>query len=483
MRVFRFLFAFVVVVLVPSATQAAGDLRLIDAVKSRNGAEVRALLQRRVDVNARQGDGATALHWAAYNDDVPTAQVLLGAGASPAAADDTGATPLYLACANRSAAMVRALLAGGADANARLLNGETTLMTCSRTGDVDAVKALLAGGAEVNRKEPFHDQTALMWAAAERHPAVVAALLERGAEVRARSRVYVQTVTSEVTQRAGREQLNYTVPRGGSTPLLFAARSGDEESARRLLAAGADVNDALPNGMTALVEAAHSGHQKVGMLLLEHGADPDAAAVGYTALHAAVLRGGVHLVKALLSHHANPSLQITRGTPVRRTSQDYDLPATLIGATPFLLAAKFLEIEIMDVLAAGHADTRLPLKTGETPLMVAAGVGSSLQTDRRGVAIIDGGRLDDPRRVADAVARAIALGSDVNATNQAGDTALHGAAALGYDQAIPLLVDAGARLDVRNHRGLTPLAALLATKGDTPPRASTVDLLRKLGGR
>src|SRR4029079_1937821 len=154
------------------------------------------------------------------------------------------------------------------------------------TGDAAGVKALLARGASVNTKEPGRDQTALMWAAAQAHPETVNALLEGGADVRARSRSYTQTVTSEVTQRAGREELNYDVPRGGSTPLLFAARVGDAESARILIEAGADVNDALPNGVSALVEAAHSGQQAVGVLLLDKGADPNAAAAGYTALHA-----------------------------------------------------------------------------------------------------------------------------------------------------------------------------------------------------
>jgi uncharacterized protein len=166
-------------------------------------------------------------------------------------------------------------LKAGANPNAALLNGETVLMTCARAGDAAAVRALLAGGASVNAKERAHDQTALMWAAAESHPDVVAALLERGADVRARSRTYDQTVTSEVTQRAGREELNYTVPRGGSTPLLFAARAGDADSARLLLAAGADVNDALPDGTTVLVLAAHSGQGGVGFLLLDKGANPE----------------------------------------------------------------------------------------------------------------------------------------------------------------------------------------------------------------
>src|SRR5262245_19121384 len=179
-------------------------------------------------------------------------------------------------------------------------------MNCARTGNAAAVKALISAGAKVNVKEPEHDQTALMWAAAEKHPEAVRFLLEAGADVRARSRTYTQTVTSEVTQRAGREELNYTVLRGGSTALLFGARSGDVESIRLLLAAGADANDALPNEMSALVLPAHSGNGAAARLLLSKGANPNADGIGYTALHAAVLRPDLDLVKDLLAHGADP---------------------------------------------------------------------------------------------------------------------------------------------------------------------------------
>jgi uncharacterized protein len=477
-----------VTMLVPLS--AADDLRLIDAAKSRNIEAVSAVLKTHTDVNARQRDGATALHWAAHFDDVAMAELLIRAGSRAGLADDTGVTPIYLACTNRSAAMVQSLLAAGADPNATLLNGETALMTCSRTGDARAVKALLARGADVNRKEPFHDQTALMWAAAQRQHEVVAALIAAGADIKARSRTYSQTVTSEVTQRAGREELNYTVARGGSTPLLFAARSGDVESARLLVDAGADVNDALPNGMTALVEAAHSGHQEVATLLLEKGADPNAAGAGYTALHAAALRSGQDLVKALLAHGANPDLRMSKGTPVRRNSQDFELPATLVGATPYFLAAKFLEADIMRALAAGGADTQATMPSGDTALMAAAGLGASTQADRRGLSVLDGGRVEDESRVVAVVAAAIAGGVDVNATNRSGNTALHAAALLGYDQVIQQLVDAGARVDVKNSQGQTALSQLTAKTGTSlraPERSnrgareSTVALLRKLG--
>ena len=119
-----------------AALGAAGaDARLIKAVRSKDAAAVRALIKQRVDVNAPQGDGATALHWAAHVDDLAIADLLIRAGARAAVANDNGFTPLHLACTNRNGAMVERLLSAGADANAASLNGETVLMTCARSGD------------------------------------------------------------------------------------------------------------------------------------------------------------------------------------------------------------------------------------------------------------------------------------------------------------------------------------------------------------
>jgi uncharacterized protein len=485
--------------LAPSVRASEGGL--IEAVRNKDVESVRALVKQRADVNAPQGDGATALHWAAHVDDLVVADVLIRAGARPSAANDVGATPLHLACTNRGAAMVERLLAAGANANAALLNGETVLMTCARAGDARSVKALLMHGALVHAKEQAHDQTALMWAVAQRHPDVVQLLVEAGADVRARSRTYPQTVVGVQTQRAGREKLNYTVLRGGSTPLLFAARVGDAASARVLLAAGADANDSLPDGTSALVLAAHSGHGDVAALLLDNSADPNIFATGYTALHAAVLRSDVTLVQALLAHGAKPDVRLTRGTPLRRDTTDFNLPATLIGSTPYLLAARFLEPEIARALAAGGADQTLTLQNGATPLMIAAGMGMNPNESRRGIAVIDFGKVEPESRVLETVRAVVAPGVDVNARNEAGDTAMHTAAAQGYDTVVQFLADHGAQTNARNTRGLTPLGTLLAGGGrgrggavdlngadltgvDAPfegPHQSTAALLRKLG--
>jgi ankyrin repeat protein len=469
---------------------AATTDELISAVRAGNVEAARALLKQRVDVNAPQGDGATALHWAVQLDDLNTVEFLLRAGARPDATNDTGVTPLYLACMNRNAVMIDKLLAAGANPNAALLKGETVLMMCARSGSASGVKALVLHGANVNAAESQHSQTALMWAVAQRRPEVVEVLLEAGANVSARSRAYPQVVTDEETQRAGREELNYTVLRGGSTPLLFAARSGDVESARLLLAAGAAANEALPDGATALTVAAHSDHGDVGALLLEHGADPNAAAIGYTPLHAAVLRGDLTLVKALLKHGANPNRTITRGTPSRRANgHQFELLAPLAGATPYMQAAQYLEIEIMRALAAAGADTRLPKADGTTPLMLAVGMLSSPAVTRRSHRVLDGAKVEDETDVLPAVAAALELGSDINAANSQGETALHSAATQGFSRVVLLLAEKGSDLNVRNKRGQTPLSAAIAAAvraGPTDPAAvksfqGTIDQLRKLG--
>lgn len=464
-------------------TACATDLRLIDAAKSRDETVARVLLKQGVDVNAQEGDGSTALHFAAYFDNPGMADLLIRAGARVDRANDLGATPLHLACNNGSAAMVDRLLAGKANPNAKLLNGETVLMSCARTGNAAAVKALLVHGADPKAAEPEHNQTALMWAAAEGHADVVAMLLEFGADVRARSRSWSQTVVGEQTQRAGREKLNYDVVRGGSTPLLFAARAGDAASAKLLLASGADANDALPDGTSALVLAAHSGHRDVALALLEKGANPNDIGIGYSALHAAVLRSDLSLVKALLAHKADPNIRMTKGTPVRRNSTDYFLLAPLVGSTPYLLAARFLEPEIMRALIAAGADSKLAMPNGATALMLAAGMNSATNENRRGINVIDFGKLEPESQVLPVVAAALEIGGGINATNEAGDTALHAAVAHRYEAVVKYLVDHGADVNARNRQGLTPLGLVSARRiGGEKPTASTVAGAASSGG-
>ena len=235
-----------------------------------------------------------------------------------------------------------------------------------------------------------------MWAVAQKHSAVVQVLLEHGDDVNARTHSSMQVINS-----AGNADPSgvYEIQAGGYTPLLFAARQGDVDSATLLLAAGADVNDAAPMGTSALVVAAHSGHGVLARLLLDKGADPNAAEAGYTALHAAVLRGDLRLVEALVTHGAGPNASLTRGTPARRVSRDWSLGHHLIGATPFWLAARFREPGIMRVLADHGADP-LFVRDGMTAVMAALRGGSTRA--RFGVRPAD--QDEEERRTLDAVA-------------------------------------------------------------------------------
>lgn len=461
-----------------ASTAVAADSRLADAAMQQDRAAVRALLAVGLDVNTPQGDGATALHWSVHWDDEEMADLLLKAGAAVNATNELGVTPLWLGCLNASPTMVDRLLAAGANPDLALPSGETSLMTAARSGRADIVKLLLAGGADVDASEHYQGQTALMWAAAGRHPQVIRVLLELGADVHTRSLVRRRRISTELggyDAAAARE-----IDKGGYTPLLFAAQQGSLESVTLLLAAGADVHDTAPDGTRALVVAAHSGHAEVAAFLLENGADPNAAAAGYTALHAAILRGEVDFVKALLARGADPNARLAKATPARRNSADYALEFDLVGATPFWLAAYYLEPAIMRLLSANGADPSFVTADGTTAVMAAT------QARRRVEPGFTADSVRDQQLMVDAVSVALDLGVNVMAANKEGNTALHTAATRRLNRVIELLVKRGAVLDEKNKKGLTPLA-LAATgpanrvSADGSAANATAELLRKLG--
>jgi ankyrin repeat protein len=464
----------VILTLVLALTLTASPL--LEAVKRQDVAAVRVLLAKRASVNVAEGDGATPLHWAAYYDDEAMVGLLLSAGANVNAANDLGITPLYLASANGNAAIVSALLARGANPNLASETGVTPLMEAARSGKVNAVRSLLAKGADVNAAERDRQQTALMWAVSRRHPEVVKELLTRGASVNARTRVRPLTVMLDQGPRRSVKtsmQDARQIEAGGSTALIFAAQTGDVESTRLLLAAGASVNDSSADGNSALVTATFAGHGPVSAVLIESGADLNAAGAGYSALHAAALRGDLATTRALLAKGANANARLTKGSPVRRFGSQWALPSTLKGATPLLVAA-------------ACADHTLPLEDGTTPLVAAAGASVEKEarpSDLERWNIIDNDTPQVPRAEADAIAATTLLldgGADVNAINGAGDTALHAAAAAGMTGLIQLLADRGARVDVTNKAGQTPLDMTLP-RGRSAGHKEAEALLRRLG--
>ncbi len=440
-----------------SGLMTAADVALIEAVRAGDHAGARALIEQGASVNATQGDGATALHWAAHRDDAFLARLLLEAGASAGAADDHGVTPLSLACLNGSAAMVTLLLDAGADPNAGRTSGVTPLMTAARVGNVDVVRALLASGADVAATERSRGQTALMLAVAESHTAVARVLVESGGGATTRST-------------------------NGFTPLLFAAQQGSVDIARMLISAGAVVDEAAPDGIggdtnaralfkpdteaTALMVAIDSGHAPLALFLIEQDADVNHVGAGRAPLHSATQQAMPEVVRALLAAGADPNAHLEKPMPLlsRYIRLDNGLMPTTMGATPFWLAASYGDVEIMRLLVDGGSDPFLTTTEGTTALMVAAGADYVEGQDKYGQRSFPANYETLQRRALAAITLCLELGLDINAVNVKGQTPLHGAVYTGGTLLVPYLVERGAKMDVVNKRGQTPW--MIAAQGE-----------------
>jgi len=431
---------------------AAPTLPLINAARNADREGVRRLVQEKADVNATEPDGTTALHWASYRDDVESAELLIKAGANVNAANDLGATPLWTASLNGSAAMVRRLLQAGANPNATLLLGETPLMVAARSGNADVVQQLVTRGANVNARAT-RGQTALMWAVAQKHPDVVKVLLANRADVHTRSESWNQM---EAVSPHGVPEYNREIPYGKNTALMFAARVGDLESARLLVAAGANVNDEDAWGISVVTLATHSGFVDLAEFLLDKGADPNRSAAGFAPLHEAIMRRDEPLVRTLLAHGADPHAPLQAWTPTRRQSSDLHFEPELVGATPYWLAARFWQPNVMRLLVELGADPKsvhrsdriVDGKEGRAydhrydatnALMAALGMGGG------GNAWVQPDRSQREALTLATVKLAVDLGIDVNATNTDGRTALDAAKTLKYETVVAFLVSKGAK--------------------------------------
>jgi ankyrin repeat protein len=427
-----------------------GRSPLIHAVRAQDVQAVRTLLAQKVDPNAAEADGFTALHWASQRSDPQMVDLLLGAGANARTSTRYNITPLYLAATNGNAAIVERLLQAGADPNATAMEGQTMLMTAARSGQADAVRLLLRRGASVDTKEPYRGQTALMWAAAEGNTAAADVLIEAGADL---------TLTSS----------------GGFTPLLFAVRNAHIDTAVTLLKRGANVNDVAPDGSSALSMATVNAFFELASVLLDHGADPNlpdprasplhtvawlrkpgadgAAGVGNTPVGTPQQVGAVtaiELARDLLEHGANPNTRVAWNEPrfgkeggTARNPPNIRLGRHLIsyrGATPFYVAAKNGDIELMRLLVEFKADPHITTLTGVTPLMVAAGLDTwEGETPGPFTGVPEAERLE-------AVKFAVSLGADVNARANFGDYPMEGDVAytlLYYPHNIDALVELG----------------------------------------
>lgn len=492
MRTTCILASLLVLVSLVSARAAEGDAPLLDAVRVGDTASVRALLGQGADVNTAEPDGTTALHWASYRDDVATVDLLLAAGADVDATNRYGVRPLSLASVGGYAATLSALLNAGTDPSL-MTGGVPPIMSAARAGNVEAVRVLARHGADVNATEALRGQTALMWAAAEDHPAIVQTLIDFGADLHARSDGggFVRT------QALQDVQLNLRKIEEGFTPLLFAARQGALETTQVLVAAGANVNETAPRGSNVLLIAINNHHYELAAFLVDSGADSSATDTGgNTALHAAVraetLRGyfgatrsstgtmdRVAFVRFLVAEGVDLNERLAPGQPREATTLDtiadrlIDHSVSVGGATPFLLAARAMDVEVMRLLVDHGADPQITTVEGTTPLAVAAGIGYN-----------EGTRQAPDEQVLEAIRLALASGNDPNLANKHGQTPLHGAVYRGLEPAIQLLVDEGASMDAVDAVGRTPLK--LAEEGyfllaSRLPRDEAAALLARLG--
>jgi uncharacterized protein len=427
------------------ATSLMAASEMADAAMNKNSEALRALLAKKADVNTAQTDGTTALHWAVQSNDLAMVNSLLAAGADAKVGNRAGASALYLAAVNGNAEMIDRLLKAGAEVNGKvLLNGETPLMVASRTGNLAAVKLLLDRGAEVNAKETLRETTAIMWAAEQGHGAVIRMLAARGADVNPQGKKQEAKKQYGLNAKVAIEGFT-----GGLTALVLASREGSLDSVQALVEAGADINKTSGDGTTAMLVAIQNGHYNVATYLVGKGADVNLAnQKGWNPLYLAVKHRNIEtgtipvpnadqaldFITLILDKGANPNQRVKSNTEIRNGQRATWLNEA--GATPFLRAALCGDITVMRMLIAKGADPKLGTDDHTTPLMAAAGVGYS-----------DGFIHDRsiPETI-EAMKLILDLGGDVNAANDQGLTALHGAAHKAALEEIQLLVDRGGDL-------------------------------------
>lgn len=451
--------------LIPASAMSGPAQSLVEAVRSRDAAATRALLNGGGEVNGMEADGTTPLHWASHYGDTATVEALIRAGARVNTTNRYGVAPLWLAATNGHAAVVASLLRHGAGVETvRADSGETVLMIAAQGGHVPVLQQLLARGANPNTTDAFRSQTALMWAAVEGHTHAVTVLIEAGARVDARSI-------------------------SGITPLMFAIRAGHIDTTLALLDRGATVQTTAPDATTMLGLAIINAQWELATRLLDRGADANGLDPRGRPLHMlAFMRraenrglsawlprkdrdshGSLAFATALLVHGARINDRIEYATPNYSPTHMAmgGAGTTWVGATPLYIAAKNCDVELVRFLADRGADASLANAAGVSPLLAAAGIGYTL-----------GESPGTPDEALEAVKLLRGMGNDLRGTavvpaamSQApaggarvtirqgwdGAGAMHGAVIRGADHLVLWLIDQGLALDLKTKAGATPL--------------------------
>ncbi len=494
----RWLIAAFAMLAVAGAAHADGGLA--DLVQAGEDAEALKMIAAGADVNVPQGDGTTALDWAAYRLDVPLVEVLLEHGANPNLMNILGSSPLDEAVKAANVKLVKMLLKAGADANVANSDGQTPLMIAAHTGVVKIAKLLVRHGANVNAQERWRGQTGLMWAAAQGYPDMTRYLVRHGAQVNIRE--YYNDWLDKATQISSEPRGQYH-PEGGLTPLLYAARSGCMDCVQALLKGGADVNKPTPEGIAPLSIAIDSHHYDVAMYLLKHGANPNTWDwYGRTPLyiavdmHTHVPRYGpsqtpadeaqaLELIEMLLDMGVNPNAQLDLHGPSRvLMSGRFSDELLRAGATPLLKAAMSHDNVVIKLLLQHGALVDLPNISGVTPLMAVAGLGlpggtRAAAPDKRGdssanqqadairtIAVLLEGGANINARVTDTTSHTARIARNSSMTNRQGETALYGAIYRRWVQVVRYLLQHGANVNVVDDKGRSPLAAATGGFGE-----------------
>jgi ankyrin repeat protein len=455
-------------------------------------------------VDERSADNTTALHWAAHHGDLEVVKALLARGASAMLYNDYGVTALAVAAVEADPAIVDALLRAGADVEQSNHQGQTPLMVVARTGRVETAQLILARNALVNASEGFGGQTALMWAAAQKHPEMIRLLIAHGAEVDARGKVH------DWQRRVTAEPRIKIMQTGGFTPLLYAARGGCVACIEPLVAGGADVDLSDPYGMTPLVLALYNRQFDTAMALIEHGADvnqwdwwgrsplylaielnriPDSRRNDLPAFDA---HTGLDVARELLARGANVNMRLKHQPPLRSDPGDRGYvdggPDVLVvspGATALLVAAKASDDAAVQLLRANGANVEAANVFGITPVMAAAGVGHWYGVFREYPTI---GRYKTGAAAVATMKLLLAAGATLGGRTTelsigfqrprvAGLTAAHGAAFQGWNEVIEFLHEQGEPIDAKqtSRDGATPRDVALAE--GNPETAALIERL------